>query len=120
MKNGQFFSLSISPNIEDIFQLSLSLSSDTSLHFLSSFPLKQINSLCHGFPQYKSPETSLKRSQNDQLACGQMGTFCTVELRFTDNRVIRILRYYEQFALSLGKESSQIFSEFNPLDANTR
>ena len=120
MKNGQFFSLSISPNMEDIFQLSLSLSSDTSLDFLSSFPLKQINSLCHGFPQYKSPETSLKRSQNDQLACGQMGTFCTVELRFTDNRVIRILRYYEQFALSLGKESSQIFSEFNPLDADTR
>ena len=33
MKNGQFFSLSISPNMEDIFQLSLSLSSDTSLNF---------------------------------------------------------------------------------------
>ena len=78
MKNGQFFSLSISPNMEDIFQLSLSLSSDTSLDFLSSFPLKQINSLCHGFPQYKSPETSLKPSQNNHLACGQMGTFCTV------------------------------------------
>ena len=95
MKNGQFFSLSISPNMEDIFQLSLSLSSDTSLDFLSSFPLKQINSLCHGFPQNKSPETSLKPSQNDQLACGQMANFCTVA-----NSALRTPVLYEHFAIT--------------------
>ena len=39
--------------------------------------------------------------------------------RFTDIRLIRTFHYYGQFALSLGKESPYIFSNFNPLNSDT-
>ena len=45
--------------------------------------------------------------------------FNTVEPRFTDTRLIRIPRYYGQFALSLGKESPYILSKFHPLNTDT-
>ena len=38
---------------------------------------------------------------------------------FMDTRLIRTPRYYGQFALSLGKESPYIFSQFNPLNTDT-
>ena len=44
---------------------------------------------------------------------------CTIKRRFTDSRLIRTLHYYEQFALSLGKESPHIFSKFNSLNTDT-
>ena len=43
----------------------------------------------------------------------------TVKLRFTDTRLIRTPNYYRQFALSLGKESSYIFTKFILLNTNT-
>ena len=36
----------------------------------------------------------------------------------TDTRFIRTPHYYEQFALSLGKESPYIFSKFNALNTD--
>ena len=36
-----------------------------------------------------------------------------------DTRLIRTPHYYEQFALSLGKESPYIFSKVNPLNTDT-
>ena len=43
----------------------------------------------------------------------------TVNLRFTDTRLIRTPHHYGQVALSPGKESPHIFCKFNPLDADT-
>ena len=42
----------------------------------------------------------------------------TVKPCFTDTRLIRTPRYYGQFALSLRKESPEIFSKFNPLNTD--
>ena len=42
----------------------------------------------------------------------------TVKPRFTDTRLIRTLRYYGRFALSLRKQSPEIFSTFNPLNTD--
>ena len=39
----------------------------------------------------------------------------TVKTRYTETVLIRTTRYCGHFALSLGKESSYIFSKFNPL-----
>ena len=44
---------------------------------------------------------------------------CAVKPHFTDTRLIRKPRYYGQFVWSPGKESSYIFSKFNPLNTNT-
>ena len=47
-------------------------------------------------------------------------TITVIEPRFRDTRLIRTPRYYGQLALSLGKESSYLFSKFNPLNTDTR
>ena len=43
----------------------------------------------------------------------------TVKPCLKDTRLIRTSHYYRQFALSLGKGSRYIFSEFNPLNTDT-
>ena len=51
--------------------------------------------------------------------CLYTGYERTFKPRFTDTCLIRTLQYYGQFALSLGKESPNLFSKFNPLNTNT-
>ena len=50
---------------------------------------------------------------------GLTGFDCTVKPYIMDTSLIRTPHYYGQFSLSLGKESSYIFSKFNPLNTDT-
>ena len=59
------------------------------------------------------------RSSSVVICIGIRSGTCSVKPCFTDTRLIRTPRYYGQFALSLGKESPYIFSQFNPLNTDT-
>ena len=49
----------------------------------------------------------------------QLKVIHTVKPRLTDTHLIRTPHYYQQFALSLRKESTYIFSKFKPLVTDT-
>ena len=59
------------------------------------------------------------RSSSVDICIGIRSGTCAVKPHFTDTRLIQTPRYYGQFVLSLGRDSSYIFSKFNPLNTDT-